>query len=1258
MSRARKARQRHERQRTSETRRLRWLHISDLQMRSKEPWESRPPLTALVRLAEDLRRDGPRPDAVFVSGDIAHSGTPDEYDHALGFLGALASALELDPRERFFVVPGNHDVDQDRIGPADARILADLEDEAAVGRLIGHLPTLRLLGERLSAFRAFTEELLGPARAWRRDQLGRADVFEVDGLRAGVLQLDSTWARGAEPEFGTLLVGEAQVRRLLAQTRETDLRIALMHHPYVELRDWDAARVRKALYKRGGASVVLRGHLHRSGSSVRTAEGHVAVLVAGAAHTRRPWPVRILLGDVDLEEGKSLVHVYEYEGRGPWTRRSPDGQRGGAYPFDLPFGCRASADVRPDGEPARLHALYREVAANTWGSAAVGLITEGRRAAGVRVQDLFVPLTLARSEQRLALLSTDELAHRLLPRPAEGTPARFVVLGAPGSGKTTLCRYLTVLFAGETTLPDLDVSPSCQPLYVDVGRYGRCSGGRAMSLVEFLQIEARERLSLPVPPRFVEAQLRAGHSVVLIDGLDELDDPSERRNMRDRIAGFCARWPDVPVIVTSRVAGYAVAPLPEGAGGFERLTLLPFGSQSLDRFVRDWYAVQEPDDATRRNRRIVALLKALRSDADLRGLSRNPLMATIIALAHRDAAWLPAQRARLAELCIRTLLETWPAEVDRRFPDLDEGLQRHHLEELALWLQERRTDSGHHVVVPQGELLSVLAGSLASRCGPGGARGVAERWLTHLMRLTGLLVEDSPGVLGFNHLMLMEYLAACAWDRREGDGLATAIAARVFDGGFAWAETALLAIGRRALDPRFTEALSRAIDPSSLGGAVFLLGATREGASLPAATLEAALRTSMAQAFPLFVSEQLEPTRALLTSRRHGAAVSGALHAIVDDGNGPELAGALLVLEGKHRTTALERLLARADADTAMASILRFEPLGDIGELVHTHCGMSSLLHAQVHECPESARLELALRSFAAGRPRAARSAAAALAACTLTSAHAAAAQEATVSAPECRWPVPVTPRAPLCLAPPRAAIAESDAWDGVGGGGAVARRLLTLDASQLRSHDVFASAELAARLGTVAPRPSWTSPAEPQEGPPEPGRVPEAASPPVRPTLGELALEHLAAAAATIGLPEPDRARLALRREQSRELWAADWVARDLDGSLRSGDPDSLALYLALGWTQAVFTWQWPPSERWSRLLSGGAPAHFWPRLHWHLCWLVHTPTDPRRQAAVRQAIDDGLTNRDPELRLVAELFDSWWRRDTAEVGRVGGWA
>ncbi|MGH8570000.1 MAG: NACHT domain-containing protein, partial [Gammaproteobacteria bacterium] len=396
----------------------------------------------------------------------------------------------------------------------------------------------------------------------------------------------------------------------------------------------------------------------------------------------------------------------------------------------------------PEATAARLEstaARYRQAAAAYHGRARFIGFADHRRRPNTTVGELYVPLRLSRRGQdalrwqdfrgavnmremppfnpdgvtgffsahapafvqKHELWTTATIVERLSAGPSVLGAARIVVLGGPGSGKTTLCRFLSVVIAGEIRLPGIAPERSLIPLLLPFREYTRESA--SLSIFEFLYRQAGTELSIALPEGFLEDVLEAGQAVILLDGLDEVGRPEDRAVMRDRVMAFCRAYPRTPLLVTSRIAGYDEAPLAaDGREGFVHLELAAFEDEDLREFVRRWYAIQEPDDPVARDRGIADLSAAMTAEPRITELARNPMLATLIALIHRFEAHLPGERAKLYELCIKTLLDTWPAATGRQFQEIDTGLQRVYLEKLAYAIQSGRQSDDQAVVIGQG----------------------------------------------------------------------------------------------------------------------------------------------------------------------------------------------------------------------------------------------------------------------------------------------------------------------------------------------------------------------------------------------------------------------------------------------------------------------------------------------------------------------------------------------------------------------------
>lgn len=89
-----------------------WLaHISDLHFGSKSTEHTLAGEVNVSLLAQTMCNErGSPPDYLLITGDIAHTGHPVEYEAAHKWLSLLAKALQMElPSDRIMMVPGNHD---------------------------------------------------------------------------------------------------------------------------------------------------------------------------------------------------------------------------------------------------------------------------------------------------------------------------------------------------------------------------------------------------------------------------------------------------------------------------------------------------------------------------------------------------------------------------------------------------------------------------------------------------------------------------------------------------------------------------------------------------------------------------------------------------------------------------------------------------------------------------------------------------------------------------------------------------------------------------------------------------------------------------------------------------------------------------------------------------------------------------------------------------------------------------------------------
>ncbi len=312
---------------------LTWLHISDLHFRTSQAYDANVVLRALLRdISERVEQDGLRPDFIAVTGDIAFSGQPAEYALAERFFDDLLATAELG-QDRLFLVPGNHDIDRSLV-TAGARAIGDsLQDRASVNAVLADPADRPLMMARFRHYAAFVNSYFGAQLHVDDKDYYYVRTFKVAGRRIALLGLNSAWLCASDEDKAKgLVLGERQARTVLEQAQDADIRIALLHHPFDQLREFDVNDVEPMLC--AGCDFVLHGHLHRTSlASLKDPDAEAMVLSAGSCYVTRQVPNLYSFVRLDLATGTGTAYLRRFsdERGGFWAkdgltyRNVPDG---------------------------------------------------------------------------------------------------------------------------------------------------------------------------------------------------------------------------------------------------------------------------------------------------------------------------------------------------------------------------------------------------------------------------------------------------------------------------------------------------------------------------------------------------------------------------------------------------------------------------------------------------------------------------------------------------------------------------------------------------------------------------------------------------------------------------------------------------------------------------------------------------------------------------------------------------------------------
>lgn len=302
--------------------RLRVLHLSDMHFGVRAdaelvgadvlfdiPWKAH-----LAYISQESKID-----LVCVSGDLTWSASPEEFAQAGRFLDATMAALGL-PKNRLFVVPGNHDMRWDPNSlRSDSLRLPDGGEVFAHGELTGS--EAAAVARAQSNYREWLEGYLPHQAA----AIGARETdFELTlpgwAVPVRILGLDSVWLNSIS--MGVAL-SASQVRMLDAHPRD-GFTIVLMHHLPEQLR---APRDMQRRLQRAGVDLFLHGSSPGAEQAI-SGSGGTGLVSSGATlspHAENPIACNVIDFTLDSEQGSILgqITVNDWQGHRHVWRAMP-----------------------------------------------------------------------------------------------------------------------------------------------------------------------------------------------------------------------------------------------------------------------------------------------------------------------------------------------------------------------------------------------------------------------------------------------------------------------------------------------------------------------------------------------------------------------------------------------------------------------------------------------------------------------------------------------------------------------------------------------------------------------------------------------------------------------------------------------------------------------------------------------------------------------------------------------------------------------
>jgi len=358
---------------------------------------------------------------------------------------------------------------------------------------------------------------------------------------------------------------------------------------------------------------------------------------------------------------------------------------------------------------------------------------------------------------------------------------RLVILGKPGSGKTTFLKHLAVDWCkGKFQASSIAILVELRRIQdsqwdvwsaisQELGLNDWHEFSAAKNQLKILKNQNKtylkdkksaKHLDLKSKIKDLEDQLKIfplhnflaqGKLLILMDGFDELATNSLRFHIQEELLQVSQDYPGNRFIITCRTQVIDTIPT-----DFTPVEVADFRQEQVKQFVQNWF-VANGQSEVEANKKWDIVQDAITDRPDLRELIKTPVLLSLVCLILQDQGEMPSNRGWLYSKGIKLLLSRWNDE--KSISDWEIGTKAYRQlsledkEALLIEIAAQKFESPtNFVVFRQDDLVKQITKKLQLA---NTQQGVAV--LKAIEAHHGLLIERADELWSFSHLTFQEH---------------------------------------------------------------------------------------------------------------------------------------------------------------------------------------------------------------------------------------------------------------------------------------------------------------------------------------------------------------------------------------------------------------------------------------------------------------------------------------------------------------------